>query len=131
MKSQFARIKNRASSVSTRALAVMLCFVMLLTAVGAGTMMTAIAAGGSASPVTDAAQKVIDIADSVDVPAAKAAEDEASADTVFDKLKKQSGEIASTGSENETPAPKKKRLIWHRPVTLQLFSTYKTGAVPL
>ena len=131
MKSQFARIKNRASSVSTRALAVMLCFVMLLTAVGAGTMMTAIAAGGSASPVTDAAQKVIDIADSVDVSAAKAAEDEASAETVFDKLKQQSGKLASTGSEDETPAPKKKRLIWHRPVTLQLFSTYKTGAVPL
>lgn len=72
MKSQFARIKNRAKGASTRTLAVMLCFVMLLTAVGAGTMMTAFSAQSDSGEtvVAELAQKVADIADAADTAAA-------------------------------------------------------------
>lgn len=72
MKSQFARIKNRAKGASTRTLAVMLCFVMLLTAIGSGSVLSAIAAGtaSGSTAVADAAQKFADIAGQVDTDAA-------------------------------------------------------------
>ena len=43
MKTNHTHLVSRAKSVSTRSLALMLCFVMLITAIGAGTMMTAFA----------------------------------------------------------------------------------------
>ena len=65
MKSQFAHYKNRATGFGMRGLAVMLCFVMLLTAIGAGTMMTAFSAKADltgSTAIVDTAQKVVDIA---------------------------------------------------------------------
>ncbi len=100
MKSQIARIKNRARSLSTRTLAVMLCFVMLLTAVGAGTMMTAFANGAAGdSNIADAAQKLVDIANAVDTEAADKADNNAKADEGFmPKLSKKIFDLAETGA---------------------------------
>ena len=96
MKTQFAHIKNRAKGVSTRTLAVMLCFVMLLTAVGAGTMMTAFSAKAdvaASTAVADGARTVADIADGVDIPAA----DDSSPLKDLAKKVKGDADIASTG----------------------------------
>ena len=96
MKTQFAHIKNRAKGVSTRTLAVMLCFVMLLTAVGAGTMMTAFSAKAdvaASTAVADGARTVADIADGVDIPAA----DDSSPLKDLAKKVKGDADIAETG----------------------------------
>lgn len=98
MKTTFAHFKNRAKAVSTRSLAVMLCFVMLVTAVGAGTMMTALAvdvdAAGSA-PVADGAQKAADIAGDVDITP-----------DIFDAV---ADEVAQYADEGDEEAPIRKK----------------------
>ena len=105
MKSQFARIKNRAKGASTRTLAVMLCFVMLLTAIGSGSVLSAIAAGtaSGSTAVADAAQKFADIAGQVDTDAAAddkvAAEDDETSFIVA--LAKKTKELAETGKKAE------------------------------
>ena len=117
MKSQFARIKNRAKGASTRTLAVMLCFVMLLTAVGAGTMMTAFSAQSDIGEtvVAELAQKVADIADAADTAAAnvedadavqpgdtdvdKAADTESDGEGFIPMLAKKTRELTETGKK--------------------------------
>ncbi len=104
MKTEFVHNKNRAYGFSTRALATLLCFVMLLTAVGAGTMMTAFAVNGSTTPatVTDTAQQVIDIAASADAGAGIAepdAADDTDDDVVIPTITKKVADIAQTGGK--------------------------------
>ena len=74
MKSQLTRMKSRASGVSTRSLALVLSFVMLLTAIGAGTVLTAIADELGVQP-TDAAGSVAGKAAAVGANAIDTAED--------------------------------------------------------
>lgn len=92
MKSQFAHFKNRAKGTGIRGLAVMLCFVMLLTAIGAGTMMTAFSAKADltgSTAIADTAQKVVDIANSVDTEAD---------DGIIPKITKKIADLADTGA---------------------------------
>ena len=93
MKSQFAHYKNRATGFGVRGLAVMLCFVMLLTAIGAGTMMTAFSAKADltgSTAIADTAQKVVDIANSVDTEAD---------DGIIPKITKKIADLADTGAK--------------------------------
>ncbi len=97
MKSQFAHLKTRAKGIGTRGIAVMLCFVMLLTAVGAGTMMTSFAVKSSDAAVTEAAQEVTDAA-SVDAdPADDSAQPEDSA--IIPTISKKVKDLADTGAK--------------------------------
>lgn len=97
MKSQFAHYKNRATGFGMRGIAVMLCFVMLLTAIGAGTMMTAFSAKADltgSTAIVDTAQKVVDIANSVDTEA----EDTEVDQSILPDLSKKIADLADTGA---------------------------------
>lgn len=100
MKSQFAHYKNRATGFGVRGLAVMLCFVMLLTAIGAGTMMTAFSAKADltgSTAIADTAQKVVDIANSVDTEAEDTEEDQ----PILPDLSKKIADLADTGANKD------------------------------
>ena len=63
MKNKIDRFKIKTSRFSIRSIAVVLCFVMLLTAIGSGSVLSAIAAGVNQPTVSSAIKTVIDCAD--------------------------------------------------------------------
>lgn len=98
MKSQFARIKNRARSVSARTLALVLCFVMLISAVSAGAVINSsnvvnsnIEAG---SAVADGIDQIADLAGDV---AAETAEQPSGVGILINKLTS-TAQIAASAS---------------------------------
>lgn len=103
MKNETTRTKNL-SGFSSRAIALVLCFVMLLTAIGSGSVLSAIAAdfeGNGAAVLVDAAKAGAD----VDAPAAGEAEESSDIlapediDDGFVLTKKGDAYIADTGRD--------------------------------
>lgn len=103
MKNETTRT-NTISGFSSRAIALALCFVMLLTAIGSGSVLSAIAAafeGNGAAVLVDAAEAGAD----VDVPAADEAEESSDIlapediDDGFVLTKKGDADIADTGRD--------------------------------
>lgn len=100
MKNETTRTKTL-SGFSSRAVALVLCFVMLLTAIGSGSVLSAIAAdfeGNGASVLLDAAKAGAD----VDAPADAAAADDkadAAAEDEAPLSKKADSDLADTGRD--------------------------------
>lgn len=103
MTNKIDRTKTKAKSVGARTLAMVLCFVMLLTAIGSGSVLSAIAAGfdkGDAAVLANAVKL------GADISAAKA-EDKASDEPFVDDIedgytlskKKSDADLADTGRE--------------------------------
>jgi len=95
-------MKNRAKSVSARTLALVLCFVMLLTAIGSGSVLSAVAAGfdkGDASVFADAVKAGADV--KADAEAREESSDEPLVDDIEDGLtlskKSADTDLADTG----------------------------------
>ncbi len=102
MTNKIDRTKTKAKSVGTRTLAMVLCFVMLLTAIGSGSVLSAIAAGfdkGDAAVLANAVKL------GADISAAKA-EDKASDEPFVDDIedgytlskKKSDADLVATGA---------------------------------
>lgn len=103
MKNETTRTKT-ISGFSSRAVALALCFVMLLTAIGSGSVLSAIAAdfeGNGAAVLVDAAEAGAD----VDIPAADEAEDKASDEPFVDDIEDgyDIKAVADDAAENSTP----------------------------
>ena len=103
MKNETTRTKTL-SGFSSRAIALVLCFVMLLTAIGSGSVLSAIAAdfeGNGAAVLVDAAKAGAD----VDAPAPDEAEESSDIlspediDDGFVLTKKGDSDIADTGRD--------------------------------
>ncbi len=121
MKNETTRTKTL-SGFSSRAIALVLCFVMLLTAIGSGSVLSAIAAdfeGNGAAVLVDAAKAGAD----VDAPAADeaAAEDKASDEPFVDDIedgytlsKKADSDLADTGRDADIAATG-----WTMPIKLK------------
>lgn len=117
MKNETTRTKTL-SGFSSRAIALVLCFVMLLTAIGSGSVLSAIAAdfeGNGAAVLVDAAKAGAD----VDAPAVGEAEESSDIlapediDDGYTLTKKGAADIADTGRDADLAATGTDYYLWY------------------